>query len=570
MNNDSNRNEKLIEERKGIITIGMISSGKSTFLNSLFGFNYLQTSDDITTKFICVIRYNPNINQPLFYKLKLIQKENEPEYMYLRNGDLIEGEKNIKEKIISINNTLHHSFEPEYEEIFWMLETNKTFIENKDYMLKYDFYDIPGLNEYIQTNEQPNNQNENNNEYSQESAPPPRKIAENNIIVMDNNKDYKYINSIFKYLKGKIENFIFIVSSESCYKPENLDILKAIKKNIDFNFENGLFILTKIDKSENKEKKILDCKQYFINNITPDIFKLHFNEFVSLNSKNFKNEMFMKEEIKHYFLYFYNKYYEEYINISEGNTNKKFITYIEEDIIKKIIGEDNYDDFIDYAFLSYQIEDLNEIKGVYEQIKGSENRRIDFGINFEDGDDDDDSIKILKGLYKLFKEKIYFPEISENTTKILKYFNDYNHKNITTKKPIHIKSEINTHLENLENIFNNIKSIIVEDKNDRVSLISEINSKLTFLKKYINNGRNIYIPFIGQSNAGKSTILNCLIGYKLFEESDSECTKRGIIIEYGKEVELYKVKVIQTEKIIFTYLKKMNYYQELKKKLRNI
>ena len=341
--------------------------------------------------------------------------------MYLRNGDLIEGEKNIREKIISINKTLHHSFEPEYEEIFWMLETNKTFIENKDYMLKYDFYDIPGLNEYIQTNEQPNNQNENNNEYSQESAPPPRKIAENNVIVMDNNKDYKYINSIFKYLKGKIENFIFIVSSESCYKPENLDILKAIKKNIDFNFENGLFILTKIEKSENKEKKILDCKQYFINNITPDIFKLHYNEFVSLNSKNFKNEMFMKEEIKHYFLYFYNKYYEEYINISEGNTNKKFITYIEEDIIKKIIGEDNYDDFIDYAFLSYQIEDLNEIKGVYEQIKGSENRRIDFGINFEDGDDDDDSIKILKGLYKLFKEKIYFPEISENTTKILKY-----------------------------------------------------------------------------------------------------------------------------------------------------
>lgn len=137
---------------------------------------------------------------------------------------------------------------------------------------------------------------------------------------------------------------------------------------------------------------------------------------------------------------------------------------------------------------------------------------------------------------------------------------------------MHIKSEINinTHLENLENIFNNIKSIIVEDKNDRVSLISEINSKLTSLKKYINNGRNIYIPFIGQSNAGKSTILNCLIGYKLFEESDSECTKRGIIIEYGKEVELYKVKVIQTEKIIFTYLKKMNYYQELKKKLRNI
>ena len=30
-----------------------------------------------------------------------------------------------------------------------MLETNITNIENKDFLKKHDFYDIPGLNEYI-------------------------------------------------------------------------------------------------------------------------------------------------------------------------------------------------------------------------------------------------------------------------------------------------------------------------------------------------------------------------------------------------------------------------------------
>lgn len=64
----------MIEERKGISVIGMISSGKSTFLNSIFGINYLQTMDNITTKFVCVIRYNPNITQPILYHLKVFPK----------------------------------------------------------------------------------------------------------------------------------------------------------------------------------------------------------------------------------------------------------------------------------------------------------------------------------------------------------------------------------------------------------------------------------------------------------------------------------------------------------------
>ena len=55
--------KNVIEAKKGMVVIGMISSGKSTFLNSIFGFNFLQTNDNITTKFICVIRYNPKLKK---------------------------------------------------------------------------------------------------------------------------------------------------------------------------------------------------------------------------------------------------------------------------------------------------------------------------------------------------------------------------------------------------------------------------------------------------------------------------------------------------------------------------
>ena len=38
-----------IPERKGIVVLGMISSGKSTFLNSLLGITYLEANDNITS-----------------------------------------------------------------------------------------------------------------------------------------------------------------------------------------------------------------------------------------------------------------------------------------------------------------------------------------------------------------------------------------------------------------------------------------------------------------------------------------------------------------------------------------
>ena len=96
------------------------------------------------------------------------------------------------------------------------------------------------------------------------------------------------------------------------------------------------------------------------------------------------------------------------------------------------------------------------------------------------------------------------------------------------------------------------------------------------MEKFILNDRKIYIPFIGVSSAGKSTIINCIVGYKLFPEALNECTTRGIIIQYSKEedAELYeteidstrnyyvfseKNKVAQGYKDVRDYLNSLNY-----------
>ena len=144
-----------IESRKAIPIIGMVSSGKSTFLNSLLGTDVLEVKDDITTKFACVIRHNPNLKEPIFYHLKLIKGNLESDdYIYIKDGNETIGADKIKEKISKINSD-ELSLVPKYENIFYMLETKIINIDNNEFLKKYDFYDIPGLNENVNiTNEE--------------------------------------------------------------------------------------------------------------------------------------------------------------------------------------------------------------------------------------------------------------------------------------------------------------------------------------------------------------------------------------------------------------------------------
>ena len=56
-----------IKDTFSIPVIGMISSRKSTFLNSLLRIDLLETKDGVTTKLVCIIRHNSKLKQLKFY-----------------------------------------------------------------------------------------------------------------------------------------------------------------------------------------------------------------------------------------------------------------------------------------------------------------------------------------------------------------------------------------------------------------------------------------------------------------------------------------------------------------------
>ena len=147
-----------LEIRKIVPTISRVSSGKSRLLNVLYNIKFLECRKDITTKFINLLRYNPNISNPCFYHLK-IKKQGEDYIFYKDLSEIYIGEKDIIEANKKINKKLSDTEEINYEDIFYMIEINDSpFIKDKEYLLSHDLCDIPGLSEYqgIQIKEEEN------------------------------------------------------------------------------------------------------------------------------------------------------------------------------------------------------------------------------------------------------------------------------------------------------------------------------------------------------------------------------------------------------------------------------
>ena len=127
--------------------------------------------------------------------------------------------------------------------------------KNQYHYIHHDFYDIPGFNNYIEEEEK--KEDEKTKEKKKN-----KKFNDTTI----SNEDMKYISGIFKYIKNIIVREIFIVSAETYYKPQNLQIIKEIRNQLNVPIENNLLILTKIDKYPNKEelierRKLLEQKE---------------------------------------------------------------------------------------------------------------------------------------------------------------------------------------------------------------------------------------------------------------------------------------------------------------------
>ena len=143
--------------------------------------------------------------------------------------------------------------------IFYMLEIEIKSIENKEFLNKVDFLDVPGLNE------------------SKED----------------------YINLYFKYIKDMIKYCLIIFSVENFHSKDSMKVIKKLKEYLYVPIENLLIILNKIDtvNDSEKEKVIRDLKKIVLNYGSFNIYK---NTLVPVDSLKLNIETKIKCNLELY------------------------------------------------------------------------------------------------------------------------------------------------------------------------------------------------------------------------------------------------------------------------------
>ena len=486
--------------------IGMISSGKTTLLKVLFDIDFLESSAGIGTKFVNIIRYNPNVgNLPKFYHLKVKNIGFGNYDFYKEKNTEIIGKENIKKKNKELNEKFKQKDIP-YEDLFYMVEIGESiFIEDKEYLKNYDLVDIPGLNEYKPTTKFPNKN------YSKKYS-----SIEEEMKNYNPENEQNYLTEIFKIIKNKVNNGIILFNIDNYQHTENYRIIGKLRKILDKPIENFLILLNKIDKSENIHYDLNNLRgkimEYF-----PSAKDFNFikNTILPSSTLQLENEFKMDKNFKNLIYYHYLNFVIKSKQSKLANNNITFIDFLKKlisrrkitnnNLIKKIneiIENKNFiiilneiKNIINFIKLEHLDENLilgvrdddfneKEIKEIIENLGEDNDENEDFNINEQEGN------IIILFYYSEFKNKKQIPPRSRDTLEIINFFSlNQNKFNFDINKII-------------DYIFN--------------------------IKLY----DYIYIPLFGVSNAGKSTVLNCIMGCDLLPCHRNECTKKGVIIKY--------------------------------------
>ena len=470
------------------------------------------------------------------------------------------------------------------------------FLKDKEYLLNHDLCDIPGLSEYqdqnIQNEKKPIGtgqkveekyvefeekirkgmqdfgiiydkfKNEEEGKKEQKEEKKEIKNEEDELYYnMNVEKENSYLTEIFKIIKNDIDGAIIVLSTENFYFVENFEIIAKLHKIIQKNINNFLIVLNKIDLSSNPNADIDRCKGLFIKYFPKcKTFNLNLNTFIPLSAIQLENELLMDKSFSHLiYFHFYNylKIIKQEKLLNKTHSGKSFIEHLA-DIIKKMDGitRKTIEEKVDELNKKENISEINEqIKTIIKDIKNKfKADEITLGITEEDvdGKDDDflegldskitvkdDNIKsleptyIIKMIYILQKENKLIPPLSEETYKLLNYFKIK--KDIQPQKTIlpveentTNNTELNTQIINALTLFCNEFKNSNNDNEKIQNLSYEVKKLIEYLKIY----DVIFIPFLGASNAGKTTIINGIIGKDILPCDLNECTKRGIIIRY--------------------------------------
>ena len=621
-----------IEQRKITPVAAMISAGKSKLLNVLFNINYLECRAGIGTKFVNLLRYNPDIKEPIFYHLK-VKKEGKEYIFYKDLSKKYQGEKEIIEANKAINEELYNNKNLIYEDLFYMTEINSIpFITDKDFLLSHDLCDIPGLSEY-QENTKENacdeqkeaetedfsrsntmdkitmqgkdlglsyditkdfltqkldlegidekDIKEDDNDNAKENVKEENKDEDEIYYkISDNENQNTYLTEIYKIIKDYIEGGIIIMSVENYYFEENFELIAKLNKVINKDIVKFLVILNKMDLSSNPKADIEKFKGLIIKHFPKcRTFNINLNTFIPLSVNQLQNELLMKTSFKHLIRYHFYNYVSNIKKekLISKNVDKTFIEHLKE-IIKT-------DKSLDKKAIETKVEQVNKmsnldeikkeiisiINDLTEEFKG--NSDIKLGISSEDVDededeefnDDDDDLKpvdVIKAFYLFHKNNILMPLFSEETVNLLEYFkNDHFSTNIIReiKNEEQNENSINRQIMKcLKHLNKKLKKAKIEVEKIK-SLIYEIRQTSEFLKIY----DSILIPFLGASNAGKTTIINGMLGDDILPTDLNECTKRGIIIRYHEDEMTIRKANFKKEKL----LNRAYYYFEAEKNI---
>ena len=504
-----NNGEK-IEKRLLMPAIGNVSVGKSSFLNSLFGIDFCQVRSQITTKFVLFIRHIDNLNEPKLYQLFPVETKSNS-YDFIKKGNIILGEKQIRDKIIEINNLFIEDTVP----LFYMLEIEIKSIKNKEFLNKFDFMDIPGLNE----------------------------------------SGSDYINLYFKYIKNLIKYCLIIFSTENYHSKDSIEVINKIQKNIYVPIENFLLILNKIDKVNGKTKDAIhNFKKILLNYYT---FNCYDNTIIPVNSLQLNSEI----KIGTNFYYYLNYYFMEYINDNaKADDDFSFLDFIQNKM-ENISSKPEKKKLLNAEIKNLNIESFKEHLNNF--IKEKKEKGYKLIIDLEDNDD----FNYFKKFYICFKEKIIVPENSNTLKEINKYFDeikDYSipeqkeNTKINEEKFIYNDSEEHKLLKKLSEFF---KTFFDSSKLKKFGvIINLLNNDYKVLKNYILNSNLLFVPILGASNSGKSSFINCLLQKDILTCDSSECSRRGIIIRYIKDKNKISLFTIKFKKDINETFNQYYYY----------
>ena len=509
---------KEIKLKKILPLVSLQDFGKNELLNILFNNNIENKMELAGNKFINIFRYNPEIKEPQFYHLNIKFKEN---YVFFKDEKYKEviGYHNILNEYQRINKNIIENKETKLIDNFFITEISSiSFSEHKNFFIKYDLCDFPLLSK-----DKLNNENK-------------IEDKEENLDINNFNKE------ILEIIKNDIQTFIIILDINNYKDNINYKIISQLKKIINKQIINSLMLF---DISKAQENYSNEYNNFFNNLINhfPDfeIFNVCLNKITEINFIEIESGLLLNKSFYHLlkyqfciFNYLINK--DEFIS---GSLTDKFMEYLE-----KLIE-------IDIDKLKDKLENITEkenmnIDNAINDLKEKDNIELIFLSNdndmLESPDDDEynNNKNILKMVYIYYKEKKFKNSYFRSTNKLIDYFKNHDiNQNIFENEMINLEiketDKIDTKIiSNLKNINRKLRESDIL-KNNIKNTIKNSRADINLLKEPKLN--HIYIPFLGPSNSGKSTLLNAIIGKDILQMYGEECTKKGIIISYSDDNE---------------------------------